>query len=120
MTTPLDGPMGAIALTLLNVFGTRAKLVRQTHTRNAATGAVVITSTKYATKVIAEEQATHLTVEQLAQGDVSLLCAARGVPVVPAAVTDVLEWVGHTYQIQNVEPIRSGERVAAWRLHARR
>ena len=129
MASPLDRPLGNAALTLINRFGTSAVLTRIRSTYNPATGGVTETPTAYPVKVLVEGYSNHLRDGSTVQaGDRKLTLAARALPIAPSPVTkagndtfrDTITVAGQTFNVEDAEPVFSGEDVALWTVQGRR
>lgn len=122
MASPLDGSAPKVADLLLRKFGKLAKLVRTTRGEyDPATGegdddeAVEYTFRAYWRRFREHERQGEITAK-----DVLVLIPAAAFPsgIVPE-VKDRLELLGVATEVQDVDPVYSGERVAMYRVRSR-
>lgn len=126
----LDGPMGALAQTLVGKFGRSATITRPgTTTRNPADGGVVVVSEAVAVscEVVLEEFDERQVDGTLVQvGDrKAIVSRARmetdgGSGFVPQPNRDTLTESGNNWRILRVLGYPSGSQEAAFTLHVRR
>lgn len=121
----LDGPMRNIASTLIGVLSdTTSTITRTTEANyNPETGeADPPVTTTYSVKTSPPEAFKTLEIDgtNVLKGDFKVIVAARDLTIEPSPQTDTLTRASVVYKIIAVEPIVSGDQVAAYQLQCRR
>ena len=117
----LDATFRDLAKNLIADKGKVVTVVRETRTFVPATGKNTTVVTNYSAKISppAPFNQNRINDTTIIQGDMSCLLAAKGFAITPTARTDKMLFDGTTWQIVAVNPIYSGEQVAAWELQLR-
>lgn len=120
--TTLDKILPGLAERLIDKFGAGASLEIVTKTDDLASGkvseSVVATPVNITpTEPFAIGQIDGTLVQA---GDLITLAAAQGLSTAPVANRDRLVFASETWQVVAVDPVYSGDSVAAYRLHLRR
>lgn len=122
MTGALDTRMRATASRLINKFGATMTLRRQAGVYDPATGKNTETATDYA--IVGSPPSPvdlrRVDGEMIKQGDAETILAASDLTVAPDQTTDHIVFAGETWSVVAVEPIYSGEQVAAYQLRLRK
>ena len=117
----LDATFRNLAVKLTNDFGGTATLETVTKTHIPATGLTSETVTTQSVKISQPEPfeigAIDGTLVQ--EGDMTTLLAAKGLTNVPVANESRLIFDTETWQITGVDPIYSGDQVAAYQMRLR-
>lgn len=118
----LDSLFPGLAMRVIDGFGATASLEMVAKTDDLETGKVAETVVATDVKIAPPEPfsigfADGTLVEA---GDMTTLAAAQSFVTVPVANRDRLVFDGQRWQIVTVDPIYSGDAVAAYRLQLRR
>lgn len=118
----LDELFGDLAEDLIDQFGGTATLQSVTININAPAGTstetIVAETVKISPPQNVEIDAIDGTLVQA--GDMQTVLARQGLSNVPVANKDRLVFAGETWKIVGVDPIYSGDQVAAYTLNLRR
>lgn len=118
----LDALFRDLAKTLIADFGTTATLRSTTATYSAATGKNSETTSDVSVEISppAPVSANRINDTTVLVGDMECLVAAKGLTGVPTLNRDTLIFGGFTWDIVGVDPIYSGDDIAAYTLRLRR
>jgi len=122
MTGALDTRMRATASRLINQFGATMVLRRQAGVYYPATGKNTETAADY--DVVGSPpypvDLRRVDGEMVRQGDAETILAASDLTFTPDQTTDHIVFGGEAWSIVAVQPIYSGEQVAAYELRLRK
>lgn len=118
----LDALFPGLAARLIDTFGATASLETVSKTDDLASGKVSESVSATAVKITPPEPFAIGAIDStlVQAGDVTTLVAAQGTSATPVANRDRLVFAAQTWQIVAVDPIYSGDAVAAYRLQLRR
>lgn len=118
----LDGPMGALAATLIGQFGRSATLRRQPASESAYTGAAPAGSnTDYTCSVVFDEFSEgQIDGTVVQRGDRKAMVARSTLTVEPLPGRDTLIEGSNTWRVVGFMGYSSGSQEAAYMLHVRR
>ena len=125
--TLLDTPLRKTVKTIIDLLGADATLTRNDDLigtgYDPTTGVEPSTEdVEYSVKMTPPEPFSIKDVDGtlVKQEDLTTLLAAKGLAITPSKHTDKLTFNGTQYVIMGVDPIHSGQQVAAWQLHLRK
>lgn len=118
----LDSLFFGLSKSLIDQFGGSASLQTISETFTPATGLTSETVAAQAVKISPPDPVDLSAVDgSLVQaGDMTTLIAAKGLTSAPVANSSRLVFDGDTWQAVGVEPIYSGDDIAAYRIQLRR
>lgn len=122
MTGALDSVFRPLAPALINKFGTAATLRRRTSAFTASTGVATQTDADTAVVITPPAPFKESRIEKglAIVGDMQCMVAAQGLAIAPSAETDHVVHAGIEWHVVDVQPVYSGNLVAAYKLHLRR
>lgn len=121
MTTPLDRKAPPKVLATIQKHGINATFTVETKTFDATLNRVTVSATDTYTQKVsppARYSTSYSGADLVKQGDASVILPASGLEFTPTENMNVT--IGsETWHIVSVSPMRSGDLVAAYRLHLR-
>ncbi len=118
----LDALFPGLAARLIERFGATASLETVAKTDDLATGKVTESVSANSVKITPPEPFSVGLIDGtlIEAGDMTTLVAAQGLSAAPVGNRDRLVFANEAWQIVTVDPIYSGDSVAAYRVQLRR